>query len=115
MSESVSFFPHAFIPPCLRVSPPSPAPLSLIQMAKLDAIIAAAELKADDHVLEIGCGWGGFAIRAAQTTGCRVTGAMHVAVVEEREGTGMCGWGGFAIRTAQTTRCRVTGAGGSAR
>ena len=28
----------------------------------------------DDHVLEIGCGWGGFAIHAAQTRGCRVTG-----------------------------------------
>ena len=25
-------------------------------------------------MLEIGCGWGGFAIRAAQTVGCRVTG-----------------------------------------
>ena len=29
---------------------------------------------ADDHVLEVGCGWGSFAIRAAQRTGCRVTG-----------------------------------------
>ena len=28
----------------------------------------------DDHVVEIGCGWGSFAIRAAQTTGCKVTG-----------------------------------------
>lgn len=27
-----------------------------------------------DHVLEIGCGWGGFGIRAVQTTGCRWTG-----------------------------------------
>ena len=25
-------------------------------------------------MLEIGCGWGGFALHAAQTTGCRVTG-----------------------------------------
>lgn len=28
----------------------------------------------DDHVLEIGCGWGGFACYAAEQTGCRVTG-----------------------------------------
>ena len=33
-----------------------------------------ADLQPSDHVLEIGCGWGGFAIRAAQTIGCRVTG-----------------------------------------
>ena len=26
-------------------------------------------------MLEIGCGWGSFALHAAQTTGCRVTGA----------------------------------------
>ncbi|KAG1678525.1 hypothetical protein FOA52_014559 [Chlamydomonas sp. UWO 241] len=44
------------------------------QMNKLDAIIEQAGIQASDHVLEIGCGWGGFAIRAAQTTGCRVTG-----------------------------------------
>jgi cyclopropane-fatty-acyl-phospholipid synthase len=31
------------------------------------------QLKADDHVLEIGTGWGGFAIYAASTRGCRVT------------------------------------------
>jgi len=44
------------------------------QLNKIDAIIKQAEIKKGDHVLEIGCGWGGFAIRAAQTTGCRVTG-----------------------------------------
>ncbi len=25
-------------------------------------------------MLEVGCGWGSFAMRAASTTGCRVTG-----------------------------------------
>ena len=44
------------------------------QRAKLDRICAHLRLGADDHVLEIGCGWGGFAIHAAQRTGCRVTG-----------------------------------------
>jgi cyclopropane-fatty-acyl-phospholipid synthase len=31
------------------------------------------QLSADDHVVEIGTGWGGFAIYAAQNYGCRVT------------------------------------------
>jgi cyclopropane-fatty-acyl-phospholipid synthase len=44
------------------------------QQAKLDRMISLAQIGPDDHVLEIGCGWGGFAIRAATTTGCRVTG-----------------------------------------
>jgi hypothetical protein len=40
-------------------------------MAKLDVVIAAADIQPTDHVLEIGCGWGSFAMRAASTTGCR--------------------------------------------
>ncbi len=41
--------------------------------AKLDRICRALRLHADDHVLEIGTGWGGFALHAAQHYGCRVT------------------------------------------
>jgi cyclopropane-fatty-acyl-phospholipid synthase len=44
------------------------------QLNKLDALIAKADLCPEHHVLEIGCGWGSFAIRAATTRGCRVTG-----------------------------------------
>ncbi len=44
------------------------------QLNKLDALIRAAGITATDHVLEIGCGWGSMAVRAAQTTGCRWTG-----------------------------------------
>jgi cyclopropane-fatty-acyl-phospholipid synthase len=44
------------------------------QEQKIDALIARAEIGSNDHVLEIGCGWGSFAIRAARQTGCRVTG-----------------------------------------
>jgi cyclopropane-fatty-acyl-phospholipid synthase len=33
-----------------------------------------AQLGPGDHVLEIGCGWGGFALLAAREYGCRVTG-----------------------------------------
>ena len=48
--------------------------LEQAQLNKLDAVIEKARLGPADHVLEIGCGWGHFAIRAAQTRGCRVTG-----------------------------------------
>ena len=44
------------------------------QYAKLDAMIARAELKPGEHVLEIGCGWGTCALRMAQKAGVRVTG-----------------------------------------
>ncbi len=48
--------------------------LKTSQYNKLDALIAKADIKPEHHVLEIGCGWGSFAMRAASTTGCRVTG-----------------------------------------
>jgi cyclopropane-fatty-acyl-phospholipid synthase len=41
--------------------------------AKLDRICRKLELTPDDHVLEIGTGWGSFAIHAAGHYGCRVT------------------------------------------
>jgi cyclopropane-fatty-acyl-phospholipid synthase len=40
---------------------------------KLDRICRKLDLRPDDHVLEIGTGWGSFAIHAAQHYGCRVT------------------------------------------
>ena len=41
--------------------------------AKLERACARLDLGPDDHVLEIGTGWGGFALHAAATRGCRVT------------------------------------------
>ncbi len=41
--------------------------------AKLDRICRKLDLSADDSVIEIGTGWGGFAIHAASNYGCRVT------------------------------------------
>jgi len=41
--------------------------------AKFDRICRKLELKPDDHLLEIGTGWGGFALHAARKYGCRVT------------------------------------------
>ncbi len=42
-------------------------------IAKLDRVCDRLELGPDDHVVEIGTGWGGFAVHAASTRGCRVT------------------------------------------
>jgi cyclopropane-fatty-acyl-phospholipid synthase len=44
------------------------------QRAKLRVVCRKLRLTPDDHVLEIGCGWGSFAILAAREHGCRVTG-----------------------------------------
>jgi cyclopropane-fatty-acyl-phospholipid synthase len=41
--------------------------------AKFDAACRKLDLKPSDHLLEIGTGWGGLAIHAAQHYGCRVT------------------------------------------
>jgi cyclopropane-fatty-acyl-phospholipid synthase len=41
--------------------------------AKLELICSKLNLGPSDHVVEIGTGWGGFAIYAATTRGCRVT------------------------------------------
>ncbi len=40
---------------------------------KLEMVCHGLELNAEDHVIEIGSGWGGFAIYAAQNYGCKVT------------------------------------------
>ena len=43
------------------------------QKRKLQYFIDQAKIKSTDHVLEIGTGWGSFAIEAVRSTGCRVT------------------------------------------
>jgi cyclopropane-fatty-acyl-phospholipid synthase len=43
------------------------------QHTKLQRFITNAHIKSTDRVLEIGTGWGSFAIAAVQSTGCRVT------------------------------------------
>lgn len=48
--------------------------LTEAQQAKYSRIIRELGIGPDDHVLEIGCGWGGFAEQAIRETGCRVTG-----------------------------------------
>lgn len=43
------------------------------QIAKIDRLCRKLRLTPQDHLLEIGTGWGAFAIHAAKNYGCRVT------------------------------------------
>lgn len=48
--------------------------LESAQREKMDRLCRKLKIEARHHVLEVGCGWGSFAIHAAQNYGCRVTG-----------------------------------------
>ncbi|MEH8018316.1 cyclopropane-fatty-acyl-phospholipid synthase family protein [Rheinheimera muenzenbergensis] len=55
------------------VYPSADADLASAQQHKLQLICQRLQLKASDHLLEIGTGWGSMAIYAAQHYGCTVT------------------------------------------
>jgi cyclopropane-fatty-acyl-phospholipid synthase len=61
MMYSSAYFPHQGMT------------LAQASRAKLELVCDTLDLQAGEHVLEIGTGWGGFAVHAAQTRGCRVT------------------------------------------
>jgi cyclopropane-fatty-acyl-phospholipid synthase len=44
------------------------------ELEKLEMVCDKLDLRDGDRVLDIGCGWGGFAKYAVETRGCRVTG-----------------------------------------
>ena len=48
--------------------------LAEAQRAKFERLCDSLLLDPEERVLEIGCGWGGFARHAAETRGCHVTG-----------------------------------------
>lgn len=61
---------------------------------KLDTVCRKLRLTATDHVVEIGTGWGGFAMHAAKHYGCRVTTAtispaQHAQAVERVRAAGL--------------------------
>ena len=58
---------------CARFLAPDET-LEQAQMNKIREMIAKAQIGPEDHVLEIGCGWGSFAVEAVRQTRCRVTG-----------------------------------------
>ncbi|MEM9626793.1 MAG: cyclopropane-fatty-acyl-phospholipid synthase family protein [Pseudomonadota bacterium] len=47
--------------------------LETAQKAKYESLVEKLSLKPDHHVLEVGCGWGGFAEFAAREVGAKVT------------------------------------------
>jgi cyclopropane-fatty-acyl-phospholipid synthase len=51
-----------------------PGDLCGAQQRKWDRLLEIIQPSSADRILEIGCGWGGFAIHAAREAGCRVTG-----------------------------------------
>lgn len=55
------------------VYPSADSTLEQAQQHKLQQICERLQLKASDHLLEIGTGWGSMAIYAAQHYGCKVT------------------------------------------
>ncbi len=55
------------------IFPSAQTTLEEASTAKLDRICQKLALTADDHLLEIGTGWGSFALHAAARYGCRVT------------------------------------------
>jgi cyclopropane-fatty-acyl-phospholipid synthase len=61
MMYSSAIFPH------------EQASLEEAAVHKLDVICQKLELAPEDHLLEIGTGWGGLAVHAAKHYGCRVT------------------------------------------
>ena len=66
------------------VFPNPEATLAEAQQNRLERICQALELGPDDHLLEIGTGWGGMATYAAANYGCRVTSTT--ISTEQREG-----------------------------
>jgi cyclopropane-fatty-acyl-phospholipid synthase len=72
------------------------------QLVRLERICEMLELGPGDHLLEIGTGWGGLAVHAATTRGCRVT---TTTISDEQRG--------YAVRRIQeaglSDRVRVLG------
>lgn len=77
------------------------APVNLVDLADLaqdrqtDYLIDTLRPRSGDHMLDVGCGTGGPAIRAAQRTGARVTGVTvsRSQVAESAERIGAAGAG----------------------
>tara|TARA_A100001037_G_scaffold253333_1_gene237870 strand:- start:2488 stop:3708 length:1221 start_codon:yes stop_codon:yes gene_type:complete len=55
------------------VYPDSSSSLDQAQQHKYQLLIDQLKLEPSHHLLEIGCGWGGFAIYAAEIIGCQIT------------------------------------------
>jgi cyclopropane-fatty-acyl-phospholipid synthase len=65
LDPTMTYSSAVFDPPTLS--------LEQAQIRKYDMLCRKLQIGPEHHVLEIGTGWGGFAMHAARTTGCRVT------------------------------------------
>lgn len=63
--------------------------LAEAQRKKMELICRKINLQPQDHVLDIGCGWGGFARYAAETYGCTVT-AVNISEEQIRYAREFC-------------------------
>lgn len=62
--------------------------LEMAQAQKVDRICRTLALSPSDHVLEIGSGWGGFAVWASTRYGCRVT----TTTISDQQYRHVCDW-----------------------
>lgn len=70
--------------------------LESAQLAKIDRLCRKLALRPDDHLLEIGTGWGALALHAARHYGCRVTTTtisreQHALARERIDAAGLAG------------------------
>lgn len=70
------------------IYPDPNASLSDAQTHKLKTICDKLQLKASDHLMEIGTGWGGLAVYAAKHYGCKVT----TTTISEEQHTYAAAW-----------------------
>ncbi len=68
-----AFLDRRMLYSCAYFPPGEEPDLERAQLAKLERICATLRLGPENHLLEIGSGWGGLAIHAAAEHGCRVT------------------------------------------
>jgi cyclopropane-fatty-acyl-phospholipid synthase len=71
--------------------------LQAAQEAKLDRLCRKLALRPDDHVVEIGTGWGSFALFAARHYGCRVT-TTTISAAQHTEARGRVAAAGLGDR-----------------
>jgi cyclopropane-fatty-acyl-phospholipid synthase len=82
LDETMAYSSALYVdPPTYELSQPGPVsaplpeePLPSAQVRKWDRMLDLLQPSSRDHILEIGCGWGGFALHAAEKSGCKVTG-----------------------------------------